>query len=315
MHAVLKQTIKSAAVSALRGRSSLRAAVLQAAARRGRALVLCYHVVGPSRGGYAVVPTVTPEHFAAQVDALKEIGDIVPLDWLLRARSASRPMFAITFDDDDPSHVSRALPILKNRQIHATFFLSGRSLHELGPYWWTRVEHSVNAIGLAATCDALGVRALTLRELVRKCRHSASVVDLPLATTTEVMTAADIRALSNAGMTIGFHTVRHQALTLLDDGDLRCAVMDGRDVLADAAAASIESFAYPYGMVDRRVADAVSGAGYRWACALGDRPLSSLINPFCIPRWQPGAVAVSDLSGETALRLTGRLSRFDRAAS
>ena len=315
MQATLKHTIKSAAISTLRDRGSLRAAILRAAALRGRALVFCYHAIATSRGDYTVVPTIAPDHFAGQIHALKELGDIVPLDWLLRTRSPSRPAFAITFDDDDPSHVSRALPILKQHQIHATFFLSGRSLHGLGPYWWTRIEDSVNTIGLAATCDALGVRALTLRDLIRKCRNRVEVPDLPLTTTAESVTAADIRALSNAGMTIGFHTVCHQPLTLLSDADLRRAVTYGRDALADAAGATIESFAYPYGTVDARVVNAVSRAGYKQACALGDRPLSSRVDPLCLPRWQPGAVAVSDFSGETALRLTRRISRFVRVAS
>jgi peptidoglycan/xylan/chitin deacetylase (PgdA/CDA1 family) len=129
------------------------------------------------------------------------------------------------------------------------------------------------------------------------------------------MATADIRTLSTAGMAIGFHTLRHPALTLLNDADLEEAVTNGRDALANAARASIESFAYPYGAVNRRVVNAVSRAGYKWAFALGDRPLSRQVNPFCIPRWQPGAVAVSDFSAETALRLTQSVSRFDPIAS
>ena len=311
----LRQTVKSAAASVLREHRVVRGALLRAAAARGRSLVLCYHTVAPAHGVSAVVPTIHPDHFTEQMLTLKAIGDIVPLDWLLQRRApSSRPMFAVTFDDDDPTHVRNVLPILRTQQIPATFFLSGRSLHGLGPYWWTRLERSVETIGLGATCDALEEHAPTLKELIRRCRNLGVVKDLQIRDTAPPLSASDIRLLSDAGMTIGFHTLRHPCLTRLNDRDLEDALTLGRDALAEAAGRTIKLFAYPYGTVDRRVAAAVRTAEYAAALALGNRPFSGQSDRYCIPRWQPGSVAVRDFSGDVTVRLSQRVSQFARVA-
>jgi peptidoglycan/xylan/chitin deacetylase (PgdA/CDA1 family) len=306
---VLRSSVKATAIAVLRECHLPRTTLLKAAADRGRALVLCYHTV-ESEVRSGIVPALNPDQFAGQISALKSIGDIVPLDWLLQRHHspASRPRFAITFDDDDPAHVRRVLPILQTQQIHATFFLSGRALHGLGAYWWTRVEHSVRTVGLNATCRALNVYAPTMKELVRRCRNAGSVAELP-DVHGGTFSAADIRHLSDAGMTIGFHTLHHPALTSLCDGDLSRAITHGRDALAAATGSVIELFAYPYGTVDRRVADMVRTAGYKAAFALGNGPMSYRSNRFCTPRWQPASVGASDIASEAALRLLRRPGR------
>jgi peptidoglycan/xylan/chitin deacetylase (PgdA/CDA1 family) len=259
---------------------------------------------------------MNPDEFDAQMTTLKSIGEVVPLDWLLQRgrRVPSRPHFAITFDDDDPAHINGALPILQKHQIQATFFLSGRSLHGLGPYWWTALEQSARAVGLEATCHAVGVHARTLKELVRGCRHKATVKELPVEGPTTVMSTTDIRMLSDAGMSIGFHTVTHPALTRLSERDLREAVTVGRDALAALARARVDLFAYPYGDVDCRVADAVRTAGYSAAFALRHRPVHAWCDRFNVPRWQPSSFGIVDFAGETALRLSRRVSRLGRGA-
>jgi peptidoglycan/xylan/chitin deacetylase (PgdA/CDA1 family) len=303
---VLRQSVKPTAIAILRERQALRTALVKAAADRRRALVLCYHTVEPA-GGSRVVPALHPDKFVGQIDALKSIGDVVPLDWLLQPHDSttSRPRFAITFDDDDPAHVRQVLPILRKQQIHATFFLSGRALHGLGAYWWTRLEQSVRTIGLSATCRALNVYAPTMKELVRRCRDASRVAELP-DVDGETLGAGEIRLLADAGMTIGFHTLHHPALTRLRDADLSRAITYGRDALAAATGSAIELFAYPYGTVDRRVADMVRAAGYKAAFALGNRSMSCWSDRFCTPRWQPASAPVPDMPAEAALRLLWR---------
>ena len=99
-------------------------------ALRGRSLVLVYHRVDQDgRPPGQIVPSVSANVFGRQLDALGEVGEIVPLRALLQeARRNARPRFAVTFDDDFVTHVDHALPILRDRGAPATFFLSGRSL-------------------------------------------------------------------------------------------------------------------------------------------------------------------------------------------
>src|SRR2546425_13018933 len=207
MYARVKHGVKTAALSVLRHRVGLRNTLLHAAAERGRCLVLCYRRVAPASGGPQVVEPIPPARFAEQMRALKEAGDIVSLSRVLSFPvSYRRPAFAVTFDDDDPSHVRYALPILRELGISATFLLSGRSLHGLGPYWWTLLEQSVEEMGLEATSHVLGHSGRSVKEVARACRQAVTVKELSPRRMPSVMETNDIRALAQAGMTIGFHT-------------------------------------------------------------------------------------------------------------
>jgi peptidoglycan/xylan/chitin deacetylase (PgdA/CDA1 family) len=196
--------------------------------------------------------------------------------------------------------------VLQDLGIRATFFLSGRSLHGLGPYWWTLVDRSVREIGLDATARLLGRRARTLAEIAQYCRSVAMVRDIHTREVPPVMTAADMRALARAGMTIGFHTLRHPLLPRLDDAGLERAMREGREALAAAVGAPVDLLAYPYGIADNRVARAAAQAGYRAAFTAEWRAVSRDSNPYLMSRWQPGPVSGPALLSEAVLRLNLR---------
>ena len=303
VQAAIRQTVKTAATTVLRRQPLLCSGLLRAAAARRRSLVLCYHRVTPESVPNQTIEPLYPDRFAEQMDALQEAGNIVPLDVVLRHPRSHRATFAVTFDDDDTSHVRYALPILRARNITATFFLSGRSLHGLGGYWWVQLQQAVDEDGLEATCRRLGRSAASVRDLARQCRENGVTDELSTRGAPPMMSGADVRRLAEAGMTIGFHTLRHPNLTLLNDRDLDAALTEGREALAAAANAPVEFFAYPYGRTDASVAAAVRRAGYRAAFALGDGPIAPRDDRFALARWQPGSLAASDLVGEAALRL------------
>ena len=306
MQAVVRSAVDTLALSVLRHRTPLRSGLLRAAAGRGRSLVLCYHRVAPDRAPVEVVEPLHPDVFGEHMEALRECGDVVPLDWLVAHPGHRRPTFAVTLDDDDAGHVLYTLPILRRLNIPATFFLSGRALHGLGPYWWTVMQQAILENGLDATCRELGLPPLPLRELVRTCRRRAAVKDMEIRAASPAMTVDDIRSLASAGMAIGFHTLHHPALTMLDDRELEEAVTQGRDELTAVAGTPMAYFAYPYGTTDGRVAAAVQRAGYRAAFALGDRAATGGGNPFLIPRWQPGPLKGQELAAAAAVRLNWR---------
>ena len=81
-----------------------------------------------------------------------------------------------------------------------------------------------------------------------------------------LMDAAELRALQDAGMEIGSHSLRHRRMTELDpQAQLREAVAS-KGSLEDLLGAEVHSFAYPYGTFDNACVDAVRQAGYRSAC-------------------------------------------------
>jgi peptidoglycan/xylan/chitin deacetylase (PgdA/CDA1 family) len=254
----------------------------------------------------AVIPVVSPETFAQHLDAFAAFADIVPLaDVLSRHDSGSRLRVAVTFDDDDPADVEVALPVLAQRGVRATFFLSGRSLHRLPHYWWTVLEGAVAAGGVEAVGRALGLRG-GIADIARACedpRVAERLIDWAPPAADRMPTAADIRQLAAAGMTIGFHTLRHPVLPLLDDAALDVALTEGRQELADAAGVPIEAIAYPHGRGDERVARAAERHGFTAGFVVGGRGVPRIVDRFRLPRWEPGPLRADDLIGEAMVRV------------
>lgn len=305
MHAAVRKSVKTALLSVLRHQAAARNRLMRAAAAHGRCLVLCYHRIAPGAAGHHVISPIPPDRFAEQMRALRQVGDIVPVEVVLSfASKYDRPVFAVTFDDDDPCHVRHALPVLHDLGIPATFFLSGRSLSGCRPYWWTLLEQSVAEAGLDATCRMLGHHASTAKELARICRSTGTVAELATRETPPVMEAADIRTLADAGMTIGFHTLRHASLPQLDDDALAVALTEGRGALESATGKRVELLAYPYGRADARVAHAARQADYRAAFITVERAITPRTDRFFLGRWQPGPERADEFLAEAALRLT-----------
>jgi peptidoglycan/xylan/chitin deacetylase (PgdA/CDA1 family) len=63
-------------------------------------------------------------------------------------------------------------------------------------------------------------------------------------------------------MEVGFHTLRHHNLTVLSDEELAQAMEEGREALEHVVGAPLPLICYPYGFVDRRVANAARRAGF-----------------------------------------------------
>jgi peptidoglycan/xylan/chitin deacetylase (PgdA/CDA1 family) len=285
-----------------------RTAALRLARARNRSLVLVYHRIAPEGpAAHEVVRSMVPALFARQLQMLAELGDIVPLARLLEGPHAGPgPRFAITFDDDHPSHQRWALPVLNAQRLHATFFLSGRALRRLGPYWWSVIEQSIRARGLSHTCRLLGVEGSTPRELAYAVQGSALVEQIPHLLPPldeQPMPAAEIRALADAGMTIGFHTMRHQVMTRLSGPALEAALVEGRTELAAAAGTRLDLLAYPHGLADPRVARAAEHAGFRAAFTTRARAIASDSDRFLLGRWDPGFLDGDDFAAAVALRL------------
>ena len=291
--------------------------VVRAAARlRGRALVLIYHRVGPPLpAGCEIVPSVAIDTFRSHLHALRELVELVPLDRIVGADtgasplgSGARPAVAVTFDDDLPSHVQHALPILRELAIPATFFLSGRSLHGLGPYWFQWLETLLvnrgprQTAALLKMSDAdphsLLLAAAASAELRHRVCEAAAALPTP-----ELLDREGIAALASAAMTVGFHTVDHDMLPALDDAGLQDAVSRGRGDLAAATRQPVRFFAYPFGQSDHRCAGAVRQAGFLAAFTGRPAPWQRAVHPYDVGRWEPGVIGVEDLVAKLAVRL------------
>ena len=283
---------------------------------RRRSLVLLYHRVRPrGRATHDVVPTVATDTFRRHLEALQRFADVVSLDELMSGSDANRLRAAITFDDDDVATVEHALPVLESSGVRATFFLSGRALNGLDDYWWVRLEHLLATQGIAAARAALKVggdiadiaSACENPEVVQRLTAIAYIREQPQLGQTE------IARLSRAGMTIGFHTLEHLVLTALGPVALQDALSRGRAALEQASHQPVRYIAYPHGRADTRVASAAAASGYRAGFVTGGRAVSPAVNPWLIPRWEPGPLPPTQLTGEALLRLHARVPRWERS--
>ncbi|CAM5716531.1 polysaccharide deacetylase family protein [Streptomyces fumanus] len=108
-----------------------------------------------------------------------------------------------------------------------------------------------------------------------------------------LLTADGIRQAAAEGVEIGSHGLTHVDLTGADDAVLRAETAGSRARLAELTGTGPAGFCYPYGTVDRRVAEAVRRAGYGYGCAIDP---GALTGPYALPRVHVG-------EDDTAVRL------------
>ena len=210
--------------------------------------------------------------FAAQLDALLDTHDVVPLDALLGTRAegaaATRPRAAITFDDAyvglRGGPATHLRPVLRRggfarRDIPATVFVApdfigGRS------FWWDALADA--EAGLApetrerALVEARGIDAC-VRTMIR-----TSAAELP--EWARCATEHDFdAALATSRITLASHTWSHPNLTQLTDAELATELARPREWLARYGDRALPVISYPYGLADARVQRAAREAGYR----------------------------------------------------
>jgi peptidoglycan/xylan/chitin deacetylase (PgdA/CDA1 family) len=289
------------------------------ARQRVRGLVLRYHAVTE---GSAEVPYATPEIclpvdvFRLQMAFVRRAYRVVPLDELVLALAAGRPLppraLAVTFDDGYADNHRLAFPVLRSLGLPATIYVATGGLDDGTPLWTS----AVRALVLAASSPVLevpglgsvtigergrrhdGVRALT-RALVplsaadRAARVEAAAaaagVDVRRALAGAMLRWDDVRALANAGWTIGAHTVSHPNVALADPAEAEAEIAASRDQLAAAIGSPVLDFAYPNTGGQHRyhgpeVVAILRRLGFRSAVTSHNGALRPGLDPFTIPR-------------------------------
>ena len=82
-----------------------------------------------------------------------------------------------------------------------------------------------------------------------------------------LMSAAELREMAAAGISIGSHTRTHPRLPEIDPAAKRDEIRVSKDCLEEMIGRSVTAFAYPYGLFDDDARLAVQEAGYRAACS------------------------------------------------
>jgi peptidoglycan/xylan/chitin deacetylase (PgdA/CDA1 family) len=298
--------------------------------RRRIGVAVMYHGLAERTGDPAreLVPAHAIGLFEAQLRHLRAHFRLVPASELLAAarerRRGRRFPVAVTFDDDLPSHARAAMPRLRRRGAPATFFVCGASLDRPHRFWWQVVQAAFDR-GEGRTVRRLVEERcgrLPGDDAVPPIRRLAAAIEgLPPADREAVITQLeplagpppretgmaekDVRVLAENGFEIGFHTLRHDRLTSLDEDDLSRALGDGLERLEATLASRPALISYPHGNADARVAAAARGAGFRSGFTSRPEAVTSASDPLLL-----GRVEASFRSkGHLALQLAGCLLR------
>jgi peptidoglycan/xylan/chitin deacetylase (PgdA/CDA1 family) len=293
---------------------------------RKAGVALMYHSVDRRAGDPAreLVPPHEAALFESQLHHIVRHYEVVPADRLLEAvatrRRGRRFPVAITFDDDLASHATIAAPTLRGLGVSGTFFLSGASLD--GPFsfhferlqraWDTGVPDlpalvtgtttgptSLHGLGVAMADMSPGDRDRTAERLLAQAGPDPADAGIR---------REQVRELVAGGMTVGFHTFRHDPLTGLSDAQLAEAMQRGRGDLADVTGAPVDVIGYPHGRADERVAAAARAAGFRFGYSTRRVPVTPASNPWLLGRFGPSLRSVGALALELAFTLVKRES-------
>ena len=195
-----------------------------------RALILMYHQVETPRSAQEHRFCTTPQEFARQMDHLVEAYSPVTLELLLAGMRGDAP--------------------LPKQAVHVTFDDGFVGV----------LEHAAPVLAeraIPATLFAVAGRLGQSNDwMARRGFPERPLLDL-----------AQMRELEAMGFVIGSHTQSHARLTEIGPEQVSDEVAASKHALEDALGKEVRHFAYPYGLFNDAVRDAVIAAGYRAACS------------------------------------------------
>lgn len=284
-----------------------------AATAAGNAVILMYHRIADD-GTDLCVP---PAEFRAHMAWLRETGcRVLPLtalaDALADGDSAERRV-AITLDDGYLDAMTHAVPILREFDLPATFFIVSSTLEETSEFWWEALERVFAHDRLPATldvalpegCDALPTQTpaqkraafdavrrtfYTLpldgqRERVASLLRWAGLAPVDAARPIRPMTPDELLALDRMpGMEIGAHTEHHLLLPAQPAAIKQREIADGKRRLEALLGHEVRSLSYPHGAFDEETVALTGQAGFSVAVTTGNQPAWRGSHPLVLPR-------------------------------
>jgi len=208
--------------------------------------ILLYHSVCGDPPEWIAPYTVSPETFAAHLDAVLASGR-QPLtisqyvDCLRGAgKFPSTGAVLITIDDGFADFAENALPALVHRKVPSTLYVTTGAMAD--------------------------------------CRPES---ELPPA---RMLRAADLPGLEAERVEIGAHSHTHRQMDILPVREVKRELWLSGMLLSERLGHSIRSFAYPHGYWRRQTLHLVQEAGFDSACAVGNSLSSAADRMLTLPR-------------------------------
>ena len=190
-----------------------------------------YHSISPPQGERDARLTVSPEHFAEQMDWLADQGyqTLTLSQYFQQSDTLPERSVLLTFDDGFADFAENALPILRQHRFSATLYVVTAYIGQYNGWEGLDVMPRRSLLGWS-----------------------------------------DLVALAEAGIEIGSHSHTHPVLDLLPEAEARDEIERSKALLEEHLACTISTFCYPYGYYDRHVQHLIAEAGFTTACAVLD---------------------------------------------
>lgn len=283
-------------------------------AGRGRLCIVNYHRIleahDPLLGNEPDVAT-----FREHMKMLADCFNVLPLHKAMQAlQQHTMPPRAvcITFDDGYRSTYELALPVLQEFNLPATVFVTSGYVGNQQNMWNDRIVEAVRLVqgdtldmrAAGASLYPLGSvaqRCAAVHELTQKAKYLPPAERMALIASLETITgtrtqplmldSAMVRALHQAGVEIGAHTVTHPILTSLSDQEALSEMVDSKHALEAITGAPVRYFAYPNGKAgldfDQRHVAMARQAGFDAAFTTAPGPVTVAQDWYMVPRSRP----------------------------
>lgn len=278
---------------------------------RGKATILTFHRVSDSKSIFKQGELEIRE-FREKVRLLKRHFNIVSIDELLNAESEKElPPYTVvlTVDDGYEDCYSVITPIFDEFKVPGSFFITTEGI-EQGGLWNDKIGNAIintqkDEIIVSGKKLFIGdeiSKTKVLEDCLTKCKYltlqqrGQFINELNEACRTsfdqhDFLSEDQIRAMANAGMTIGAHTHSHPILAVEDDEVSYSEIKRSKDILEGIIGSPISHFAYPNGMIDRdfdnRHEKMLEELGFKSGFSTSWGHYSNNTNRYCIPRFTP----------------------------
>ena len=287
---------------------------------RRHAVIALYHRVAPEPN--LLYTPLHPDNFDEHCAVLKRSFNVIPLSEMIerhRTGTSLAGYCSITFDEGYRDFLDHALPILEAHGLPATQFVITDCLEKAKAPWDLRLRrvvlcsrddtHEEAALRSRLNAMPLEERETWLADREREIGPTDTRHALP-----EMLGWSDLPRLRGGAVEIGSHTVTHSILGEIDPAVATRELADSKRRL-DECDGEVRIVAYPKGSFNRATMSAAREAGYRAAVAVGNRAVTSRVDPFGLPRFdvtdRPPGMLRMELGGvvEPIRRLRVALAR------
>ncbi|WP_243676341.1 polysaccharide deacetylase family protein [Vulcanisaeta distributa] len=240
---------------------------------------------------------LSKQYFENQLQYLLKLGfRIMPLCEALELIMSNKgidKVAVITFDDGYKGVYEHALPIMKKYGVNGTVYVSPPGLIENKiPNWASAITYALmkikTPIELNASLGTLKInnedektKAITtlinnipkmnkdeLMSMIKVLYNDYLGEDIHKLYYETMLTLDQIKELSEHGFEIGGHGYYHLGLPYLNDHELKNEIESSKDFISKYNNCSMSTFAYPFGLYDLRVINAVKDGGFRAAVTM-----------------------------------------------